>query len=132
MAALKKIRNIFFVILVVGIVGYIFVEYYPYIFSRKVKGQISAVERIAPPVAIITKPQEEISSQVFSFAVGIRDEKSGEIVTASSEDRQWAIARAGLCVEAEFFPYPPWDLKKWGTYFNARLLKLYDCSNKPH
>lgn len=63
--------------------------------------------------------------------MAIKDETSGEIFTASSEDRQWAAVQGeGLCAEAKFFPYPPWQLDKAGTYHGARLLKLWNCSEK--
>jgi hypothetical protein len=64
--------------------------------------------------------------QIFSFGVAIRDSK-GEIHTASSEDRQWAVAQAGQCVEAKYFPYAPWELSNAGTYHGARLIRLFDC-----
>ena len=51
------------------------------------------------------------------------------MVTATSEDGQWAIARTGLCVKARYYPHPPWDLKNAGTYFNARLLTMVDCDS---
>jgi hypothetical protein len=66
---------------------------------------------------------------MFSFAIAIRDQK-GTIHTASAEDRQWAVVEKGQCVEAKFFPYPPWNLDKSGTFFGARLLKLYDCKSQ--
>lgn len=124
---MKKFRNLLFLFIFLAITAYIFVNFYSYIFSRKVEGVITAVERVTPPMAIMTGPGQGMNQQVFSFAVGIRDTKNGEIVTGSTEDRQWAVARPGQCVEAEFFPYPPWDFPKWGTYFNVRLLKLRDC-----
>ncbi|MBX2986597.1 MAG: hypothetical protein KF802_01755 [Bdellovibrionaceae bacterium] len=124
---MKRIRNILFILLFLGLSTFVLVEFYPYIFSRKVSGVITAVERVNPPMAIMTRPSQDVTAQMYSFAVGVRDNKTGEIVTGSTEDRQWAVAREGLCAEAEFFPYPPWKLQKWGTYFNARLLRLHEC-----
>ena len=66
------------------------------------------------------------NDQLFSFAVAVR-QKDGAIITASSEDRQWSIARKGYCVEAKFYPYPPWQLDKAGTFFNARMIHLAEC-----
>nr|HRO68422.1 hypothetical protein [Pseudobdellovibrionaceae bacterium] len=61
----------------------------------------------------------------------VKDGKTGEIVTGPTEDRQWAVAKPGQCAEAEFFPYPPWEFPKWGTYYNVRLLMLRDCDGVP-
>ncbi|MCB9027485.1 MAG: hypothetical protein H6625_14295, partial [Bdellovibrionaceae bacterium] len=66
---------------------------------------------------------------LFSFAIAIRN-VNGDIVTASTEDRQWAVAKVGQCVQAKVFPYPPWDLEKAGTFFGARLKNLSDCNPK--
>ncbi|MNS97810.1 hypothetical protein D3C72_1321580 [compost metagenome] len=71
--------------------------------------------------------RNDITEKVFSFSVGIKDAKTGIIHTSSSEDRQWAVAQPGQCAEAVYLPYPPWVLKKRGTFFGARLIKLYEC-----
>lgn len=128
---MKKVRNVLFLFLFLGLSTYILVSFYPYIFSRKVEGVITAVERVTPPMAILTNPGQAATAQIFSFAVGVKDLKTGEIVTGSTEDRQWAVARPGQCAEAEFFPYPPWEFPKWGTYYNVRLLMLRDCDGVP-
>jgi hypothetical protein len=113
--------------LVLVAAGYVSVRYYSYIFARDVKGKIVAVDNAMQTTTIVQGlPGEKLPSQIFSYAVGIQDEK-GEIVTASTEDRQWAVAKKGQCAEAKFMPYPPWDLTRAGTYFGARLLKLSEC-----
>ncbi len=91
-------------------------------------GVIVSVERPAAPTALVGVGAgvDSATAALFSFAVAIK-EKSGEIVTASTEDRQWAVAQIGRCVEAKYYPYPPWNFEKSGTYHDARLLKLYDC-----
>jgi hypothetical protein len=109
--------------------GFIAVRYYDYVFSRSVHGAILRVERVSDPGALIANGAAVPATQLFSFAVAIKDEK-GEIHTASSEDRQWAVAQPGQCAEARFFPYPPWQFDKSGTYHGARLLKLSDCPVK--
>jgi hypothetical protein len=124
---MKKIRNFLAFIIVFGAVTYVVVAFYPYLFSRHIKGKITGVEKIVTPMTLVTVNGQDPSSQMFSYAVGIQDEKTKEILTASTEDRQWAVATVGLCAEAQFFPYPPWNLKKWGTYYNARLTKLHEC-----
>lgn len=88
-----------------------------------------AIDRVTQPSTIIAGSNALPPSQVFSFAIAIRDLK-GDIVTASSEDRQWAVVDKGQCVQARYFPYPPWELDKAGTYNGARLIKIYDCPNK--
>jgi hypothetical protein len=114
-------------ILVVG--GYIAVTQYSYVFAKHVDGQILRVERVTQPEAIIAGGRPIPPEQMFSFAMSIKDAK-GDIHTASSEDRQWAVATAGQCVEAKFLAYPPWDFAKAGTYFGARVLRLYECGKK--
>lgn len=93
------------------------------------KGRVVAIDRVTQPNAVISSGAQIPAAQVFSFAVAIRD-ADGEIVTASSEDRQWAVVEKDQCAEAKYFPYPPWELEKAGTYFGARLLKLYDCPSQ--
>jgi hypothetical protein len=119
--------------------------YYPYVFSRTVKGEVVAIERVTAPSMIITgsgaglpsgaqgnPPGNSVSpAQIYSFAIAIRESGSREIVTASSEDRQWAVVQKGQCAEAKFFPYPPWKLDKSGTYFGARLIGLTDAKDCP-
>ncbi|MBO9665331.1 MAG: hypothetical protein J7501_00770, partial [Bdellovibrio sp.] len=108
----------------------VLVAYYSVIFSKTVVGEITGVERVELPVALIARSGGDINSQVFSFAIGIKDDKTGQIYTASSEDRQWAVASKGQCAEAVFLPYPPWQFTKRDTYFGARLIKLYECPQK--
>lgn len=122
----KYIFSILALLLVVTF-GYTFINFYSYIFSRKVVGVIEKVEKIQLDIALMqTDPTQKINPQLYSFAVAIK-EPSGEIVTASAEDRQWAVAQAGQCAEAIYYPYPPWRLDKANTYFGARLEKLRDC-----
>lgn len=119
----RVIWSIVFVAVVIG-----FVYYYSFIFSRTVKGRIENVARVTEVTALIgTRSLTE--DQLYSFSVSIR-QPNGEMLTATSEDRQWAVAKSGLCVEAKYYPYPPWQLDKAGTYFNARLLALADCNSQ--
>jgi len=111
------------------IAGWVVVAYYPYIFSKNIRGELTSVERIEIPIALMANNQADLYSKMFSFAIGIKDTKTGEIFTASSEDRQWAASQPGLCVEAEFLPYAPWVLEKKGTYYGARLIRLFECGS---
>jgi hypothetical protein len=122
--------SFFSLLLVLAVAGYVVYNYYSYIFARTVVGKIVGVDNVLQPTTIVQgNAAGNLPRQIFSFAVGIEDDK-GEIVTASSEDRQWAVVQKGQCAEAKFFPYAPWDLSKSGTYFGARLLKLYECPPK--
>lgn len=126
---MKKYLALLFVVIALGAAAYIGIAYYPYVFAKSVEGEIIKVERVSTPDAIIASGRQIPASQMFSFAVAIRG-KDGEIHTASSEDRQWAVAQVGQCARARLFPYPPWQLDKGGTYYGARLEKLYDCPKK--
>lgn len=118
------------ILILVGIL-YVLIEYYPFIFSRTVTGEVISVERVDAPMAIInTAPGEEPPRQVFSFSVGIEDKRTGEIVVASSEDRRWASVSKGQCATARYFPYPPWRVDKRDTYFNVRLITLMKSCDK--
>ncbi len=116
--------------------GLVFFFGYSYIFSRIITGEITGAKHLIESMAVISTPEAQVQTQlpnkVFSFAIAIRDYKTSEIVTGSSEDRQWAAVKEGQCARAEFFPYPPWQLNKAGTYFGVRLLNLYDnCEMAP-
>jgi hypothetical protein len=113
---------ILLLILIVG--GFVTIRFYGYIFAKTVRGQVAKVERVTQDM-ILANPNIP-ASQIFSFAVSIKDTQ-GEFHTASSEDRQWAVVQQGQCVEAKFYPYPPWQLDKAGTYYGARLIRLYEC-----
>lgn len=122
------------VLLVVVGSGVIFIKFYSYIFARTVNGVIFDVEKPTAPIAVMgsgsgTENAQMIQKQLFSYSVAIQL-SDGEIITASTEDRQWAVAEKGKCVEAKFFPYPPWQFDKSGTYFGARLLKMFECEQK--
>jgi hypothetical protein len=113
-------------LIVVAAIGWGLAAYWSVIFSKTIIGEITAVERVELPVALMSV-RNNINEKVFSFAIGIKDKETGQIYTASSEDRQWAVAQTGQCAEAVYLPYPPWEFTKRGTYFGARLVKLYEC-----
>lgn len=118
---------------ILAVLVWVFGFNYSFVFKRKVVGQVVAAEKIAAPIAIVGEAsQKQLNPQVFSFSVGIKDQKSGEIYMASSEDRQWAAVSVGNCVIAAYFPYPPWELSKGGTSHNARLLRNFTgCDQLP-
>lgn len=115
-------------IAVVAGIGYFVIANYSFIFSKTVVGEIIEVERVTQPGALVGG-NALTPEAMYSFAVLIRTE-DGQLFTASSEDRQWAVAKKGYCAEAEFYPYPPWDFQKRGTYHNARLTRIMECKGK--
>ena len=100
---LKKLLGL---LVVVGL-AFVLVNFWSYIFSRTVVGRIDNVARVTGVTAMIGTRQLT-DGQLHMFSVSIR-QPNGEMVTAISEDGQWAIARNGLCVKAKYYPHPPWD-----------------------
>lgn len=129
MKALKRVFYTFLFVICIGALGYMMINYYSYVFAKTIEGQVYEIERVTQPTMVVTG-QTTVgtadSSILYSFAVAIRD-TTGKIYTASSTDRQWAVVHKGMCVEAKIYPYPPWDLEKGNTYFNARLLSQREC-----
>lgn len=124
---MKFLQRIVLLLVVVGL-GIIFVQYYHVIFAKTVIGRIENVARVTELTAIIgSRPIPE--NQIYSFSVSIK-QPDGELLTATTEDRQWAVAKSGLCAKAKYFPYPPWNLDKAGTYHSARLEALVDCESE--
>lgn len=124
---MKSVFKTIFIFVLILCLGAIFFKYYSYIFALNVDGKVEKVERISNTIALMGSDTQTNAQNLFSFAVAIKDSKKNEIYTASTEDRQWAVVEPGKCAKAKFFPYPPWNFDKSGTYYNARLEKLYDC-----
>lgn len=120
----KWMKSVFVFIFLVGL-AFGYVVFYPYIHARTVLGPVNGVKQLHENAAIIAGSMDP-TTKIYSFAVGVKDNSTQEIVTGSSEDRQWGVVKEGQCVEAKFFPYPPWNLNKAGTYYNVRVQKLYD------
>lgn len=120
MVWLKRLAVLLFL---VGVSVFVIVNY-SWVFSKRVKGEVIEIERVTEPTAILGNRIKE--EQIHSFAMAIRDNK-GVIHTASGEDRQWSVVKKGYCVEALFYRYPPWDLSKGDTFFNARVISMSDC-----
>ena len=126
-----KLYITIFVFLFVSVVSAIvFVKFYSYIFSKDISGEVMKVKRVTQVTGIISSAKNLDAKNLFSFAVAIKDHKTKEIFTSSTEDRKWAVVSEGLCVTAKFYPYPPWNLDKSGTYHNARLLRMRECETK--
>lgn len=120
MKFVKRLGYLFIVVLAVFFV----ITNYSWVFSKRIKGEVIEIERVMEPTAILGSRIKD--DQIHSFAVAIRDDK-GEIHTASGTDQQWSVAKKGYCIDALFYRYPPWDLDKGGTFFNARVLSMSDC-----
>lgn len=127
MATIWKFTKFVLVLFVIVTLSWVILANYSVIFSKTVIGEVISVERVELPVALMTRAESNITSQVFSFAIGIKDTETSEIFTATSEDRQWAVVQPGQCAEAVYLPYPPWQLTKKNTFHGARLVRLYEC-----
>jgi hypothetical protein len=126
MTTLKSVfRWLIVLLLVLGVCVFV-VTNYSRVFAKVVHGEILEVERISNPTAILGRASD---AQIHSYAILIHGD-DGIMYTASSDDRQWQVIKKGYCVDARFYVYPPWDLDKSGTYFNARLLNVHQCPGK--
>lgn len=128
---MKRFMYMFVLVIALFGSGFGFIRFYSYIFAREVKGVILNIEKPTAPTTIVgtngTIGIDSMRSELFNYAVAIQMD-DGEILTASSSDRQWVVAEKGKCVVAKFYPYPPWDFDRSGTYFKARLMRMFDCA----
>lgn len=111
----------------IGGLGVVVVKNYSYIFSKTVEGQVYEIRRVNQPNLVVGNATMVNPGIMHSYAVAIRT-LDGKIVTASGEDRKWEVVQKGICVNATFYPYPPWDFEKGGTYARARLNEMKECS----
>lgn len=123
MRIFKFFRYLFLLLLFIG-AGVLVVTNYSWIFAKRVKGKIVNVERVMDPSAILGS--RLTPEQMHSYAILIEGQ-DGRMYAASSEDRKWQIVKKGYCVDALLYRYPPWDLDKANTFFNARLDDLSLC-----
>jgi hypothetical protein len=111
----KKVALLVLIALVAGS-AYVCIRWYSYIFAKTVTGHIIRVERASEPAN--------------GYSIALRD-AHGEIHISSSKDQQWDVANTTQCAQVTFFRYPPWEFEKGGTYFGARIDRLYDCPPAP-
>lgn len=128
--AFKRLIYSLIVLVVLGLAAFVLVTQYSFIFSHDVDGQVIGIERVTDPNTVFNMGTAIPNEQLYSFAVAIKAH-TGEIYSSSSEDRQWAVVQKDMCVSARFYPYPPWNLAKSGTYHNARLTRIQDCPGTP-
>jgi hypothetical protein len=132
MKILNFLKKWILILIVLFSVVWVFVINYSFVFKKRIVGEVVAAEKVAVSMAVVASASEAINPQVFSFSIGVKDRKTGEIYMASSEDRQWAAVSKGNCVIAAYFPYPPWLLSKGNTSHNARLLRNFtSCEQLP-
>lgn len=118
-------------VIVLGLLVWVFIFNWSFVFKKRVVGEVSTVEKVNPGFVVATAtPNNTIPGQAFSFSIAIKDLNTGEIHMASSEDRKWAAVQPGNCVIAAYYPYPPWRFEKGTTDFNARLIQNFQsCDN---
>lgn len=110
-------------LLLLGVLTFV-VFNYSWLFSKTVRGEILDLERITTPSALNVP-----GGDVQSYAILLQDE-DGYMYTFSAVDRQWQVAKKGYCVMATLYRYPPWNLEKGGTFYNAQLKQIYKCPKK--
>ena len=128
MATVRSLIKYLLTVVVLFVVLWVVMSNYSAIFSKTFEGEIVAIEKMETPPVVLAP--NDLSAKALSFAVGIKDNKTGDIVIATSTDSQWSIAKPGQCAQAVFLPYPPWDFTKKGTFFGARMTRLYECPAK--
>jgi phosphate transport system protein len=127
MNALKRHVLVFVSVAVLGGILVGVVANYSHMFSKHVKGQVVDVQLATDPTSLLGWRTSE--RQVYSYAILIHGD-DGMFYTASSEDRQWQTVKSGHCVDAIFYRYPLWNLKKANTFFNAQLKELKSCTGE--
>lgn len=114
MSSFRSFLNIFLVFIVL-LGALLFVIFnYSWVFSKSVQGEIIELERIPS------------GAELLSYAILLQD-KNGFLYTFSAEDKQWQVVKKGYCVSTTLYRYPPWDLERGGTFYNARLKQIYKC-----
>ncbi len=111
------------ILIVVGVFIFVIANY-DWVFSKRITGEVVAVERVTDPAAIFSARMTD--AQMYSYSVLIKGD-DGHLYTSSSEDRQWQVIKKGYCVDALLYRYPPWNLDKAGTFYNARVKDVKIC-----
>jgi prepilin-type N-terminal cleavage/methylation domain-containing protein len=112
------------VVVIVGIIGsLIYTAGYKFFSRKEFIGKVTACSNMSMSVVAGRSAGGGLPSGTFSFAVDL--DIGNEVVTFSSEDRQFANVVKGDSVEVAVFRYAPWQWDKAGTYCNGRLLRKY-------
>ena len=127
MRAIKGVKNFVIYLLVAAVLigGTAFaVTNYSWVFAKRVHGRILNVERVTDPNAIISARVTE--AQMHTYAILIQGD-DGTLYTADTQNSRWEVAKKGYCVDALLYRYPPWELARANTFYNARLDQLSLC-----
>jgi hypothetical protein len=127
MKQFKFAMRIIIALVVLAAVGFFVVTNWGWVFSKRVQGVILNADRVTDPSMIMSPRTTE--AQIHQYSVLIQS-FDGKLYTATSVDPQWQ-SKKGFCVDARLFRYPPWRLSLAGTFYNARVLELSVCKDKP-
>lgn len=123
MASVKSIIIWLFGLLIISALGIFVVSNYSYVFAARIEGEVVEVERVMNPTAILGRATD---AQIHSYAVLLKGD-NGKLYAASGDDRQWQVIKKGCRIKSILYVYPPWNLEKSGTYFNARVKEVLSC-----
>jgi prepilin-type N-terminal cleavage/methylation domain-containing protein len=92
---------------------------YKLVSKQTYTGTIDTIQNLTPSMALQSRDQ----SLTYSFAIDLSTPT--EIISFSSEDRQFGIIKPKDSVTVAVFKYAPWHFSKAGTLYGGRLLKRY-------
>jgi len=114
-------------LMVVVVIGFIVVgigvgSCSPLLFRSTETGTVMECSQLSPAM-MMAQGNRTSSAMMFSSAVAMQL-PSGEIMTFSTEDRQFGAVAKGDQIRVMVSKYPPWEFTKAGTYYNGRLLGI--------
>lgn len=118
-----KFIKMLIVVVVVVAAGALVVANWSWVFSKNITGKVVDVERVTDPTAVFGRSSPE---QMYSYSILLQGD-DGKLYASSSEDRKWQVIKKGYCVEALLYRYPPWNLNKANTFFNAQMKEVKMC-----
>jgi type II secretory pathway component PulJ len=110
-----------FVILAITAIILLFLGIYKLVSRSDYTGTVENIQNLTQ-----TMPNMSNTGPQFSFS--IRLNTGTEIITFSSEDRQFGIIKQGDKIQVATFKYAPWNIGKAGTLYGGRVLKIYTSS----
>ena len=93
----------------------------PLMFRSTEIGTVMECTQMSPAAMMMSRHAN--ANLMFSSAVAMQL-PSGEIMTFSTEDRQFGAVAKGDQIKVMVSKYPPWEFTKAGTYYNGRLLGI--------
>lgn len=125
MKSLKSLIVVLIGAFVILLASGLFIQHYSWLFAKRIRGQVIEIESSAVPSTQTTNGSSETApTTVFTVLIEASD---GKMYTSTTTDEQWKVVRKGYCAQVLLYRYPPWDLERAGTFFNARLRQLYRC-----